>query len=251
MVSRLKRLDAKRTFWHFMDLPPELRLEIYQRLLIDGQEKGKNHSALLRVSRLIHSESEPVLCCENTFYVEVGYPVTVFVVSDSWKPEWNISQHRTGGPSRRSLRSPIRIDMMFGLRQVAIGARALMTAGSPFDSKIAWVYREAYNSMTHVCLMLSSANNLKTLTITGLPPSSDTTWTDKALCDILTPVALIPQNVKVTVEGGSPELHDNLETFRRKIHTTPGLTLSSFGTKLSRAMHVLRAADKKLNVETC
>lgn len=96
MVSHLKTLDTQRTFRRFMDLPPELRLNIYQRaLLVDGQESGKNHSALLRVSKLIHRESEPVLYYENTFCIQIKYPICFsMVVSGTCESVWTYVQSR-------------------------------------------------------------------------------------------------------------------------------------------------------------
>jgi hypothetical protein len=76
MVTHLKTLDTQRAFWRFMDLATELRLKIYQQvLLIDGRESGKTHSALLRLSRLIHRESS--LCCIATIpftWILVNHP---------------------------------------------------------------------------------------------------------------------------------------------------------------------------------
>ena len=71
LISRLNKLDTHRAFRRFMDLPPELRLNVYEQLLsIHGEENGKHHSALLRVSKAIHSEAEPVLYCKNSFSMQ-------------------------------------------------------------------------------------------------------------------------------------------------------------------------------------
>jgi len=79
LLSRLRNLDRNNTFPHFLDLPTELRLRVYEHLLAPDKEfrdlpetepprtKGKIQTAVLRASKVIYSEAEPVLYKENRF----------------------------------------------------------------------------------------------------------------------------------------------------------------------------------------
>jgi hypothetical protein len=79
LTSRLRELDQNATFTRFNDLPPELRLLVFEHLLAPDKElrempetqpprpKGKIQTAVLRTSRAIYNEAEPVLYKANRF----------------------------------------------------------------------------------------------------------------------------------------------------------------------------------------
>ena len=79
LVSRLQDMDRSATF-RFLDLVPELRLQVYRYVLV-----GRNHqvldapdraveTALLRTCKTIYIEAEPVLYTDNDFTVAVNLP---------------------------------------------------------------------------------------------------------------------------------------------------------------------------------
>jgi hypothetical protein len=248
LVSRLKRLDATRTFRHFMDVPPELRLDIYQRVLfIDGHGDRKNRSALLRVSRMVHSESEPVLYCVNSFCATLDDQVTL-VVSETWRSKWNMRQYCRNITPRDVPHQSTSVDMLLGLRQMTISMTGTLahTSSLLLNSSSAV---PANRQLVAICFMLSSASRLKTLVISNLP-SQDTTWNDKRLTELLYPVTFLHKNTTVRVEGGSLALHNALENRRQNISLNENRTLSSCGTILSRAMYILRTAHDRMDTET-
>lgn len=255
MVSRLTKLDTQRTFSRFMDLPPELRLGIYQRvLLIDGKESGKNHAALLRVSRLIHSESEPVLYCGNSFLVQVNRgPVMKWAVSDSWKTEWDLSLPRVLVRPNYTPPPPVKvdIDMLLGLRHLTMR----LCDPEELRGREVYYHRRTYypcvaeNSFTIISLMLSSAARLKTLTITNVP-QQDSFWDVDELTRLLYPVIFLQKSAAIKVEGGSLALHTALENSRRHIHSHPTESLSSYDILLSKAIMLLAKTRRELESRT-
>jgi hypothetical protein len=242
MVSRLKRLDTQRTFWRLLDLPPELRLNVFrQALVIDGQQDGKNHSALLQVSRSIHKESEPVLYCENSFCMEASYPVAKLVVSGSLEHEWDLHQYPTDELPAYTLLSPIKPTMLFNLIQLSI---RLCDLDGVQGNEVAASYSIAtHRSLTNICLMLSSASKLKALTVTDVP-SQGASWDVHQLTSLLFPVSFLRKTAAIRVEGGSPALHTALEESRRNVHSRSGNTLSAYGTLLCRALVVEKSRHK-------
>lgn len=72
LVAHLQALDQSMTF-RFLDLPPELRLEVYRHILIGRNREVLEapdqaiETAILRTCNLIYHEAEPVLYCENDF----------------------------------------------------------------------------------------------------------------------------------------------------------------------------------------
>jgi hypothetical protein len=85
LAAHLRKMDQTRTFPRFMELPPELRVNIYEALLVDNRardEKGwllddrdkcKLHTAVLRTSKQVYSEARPVLYSKNKFSVRIGH----------------------------------------------------------------------------------------------------------------------------------------------------------------------------------
>ena len=239
IISRLKKFDTQSAFWRFMDLPPELRVIVFRQVLVvDGQRDGKNHSALLRVSRLIYKESEPVLYCENSFCVEASYPVVKLVVSECLEREWDLPQYRT---SKYTLPSFNKTDMLFSLRELSI---RLCDLDNVYGSDVNNLYPlDTHRSLTNICLMLSSASRLKALTVTHVPPQ-DNSWDLRHLTMLLFPVSLLRKTATIRVEGGSPALHAALEESRRKVHARADRALSAYGTLLCRALVLVKALHK-------
>ena len=88
LMARLEMLDKYSRF-RFLDLPPELRLEVYQYILIarnrDALEFPRQviETALLLTCKLIYKEAAPVLYGENEFTVGISFP------PNSWSGSWD------------------------------------------------------------------------------------------------------------------------------------------------------------------
>jgi hypothetical protein len=198
--------------------------------VINAQQNRKNHSALLRVSKLIHRESEPVLYCDNTFYVNAGLTNYELVVSESWNTNWNPN------PNLKITTGPVRADMLLGLRHLVV--RLDTHDGEGWTNQM---YHEPYaywaqSAFANICLMLSSASRLETLEITNVPAKTSL-WDDDLLLSLVSPVILLPETTAISLEGGRPALRNALEDLRRKTYLHPDRTLSDCGTLLSKAMH--------------
>lgn len=90
LAKRLCKLDLASTFSRFMELPPELRLGVYELLLVDARERDEDglvkdrdgepysftvYPAVLRTSKQIYAEARPVLYQENKFSARLVYSV--------------------------------------------------------------------------------------------------------------------------------------------------------------------------------
>jgi hypothetical protein len=85
LAAHLRKMDQTRKFPRFVELPPELRINVYEALLVDNRardEKGwlkderdkcRLHTAVLRTSKQVYSEARPVLYDRNKFNVMIGY----------------------------------------------------------------------------------------------------------------------------------------------------------------------------------
>jgi hypothetical protein len=255
MVTHLEFLDTQHTFYRFMDLPPELRLNVYRMILfLDGEESCDHRTALLRVSKLVYRESEPVLYCDNSFCLRIKPTVIKFVVSESWKGKWDLLPDRNSGwPNYTPLSpTPVKIDMLFGLRQLTMRLSDLKNrtgkefAGPGSRSKHP---SYTYRSLTTICLMLSSASKLRTLTITDVP-SKCTSWDVNHLTKLLFPIVFLPKTAAIIVKGGSPVLHTALEDSRRQMQPDPDHAFSAYGFLLSKAMGVLETARQQASPGT-
>ena len=83
LMARLEMLDRYPRF-KFLQLPPELRLEVYQYILVArncealGDGGQVIETSLLRTCKLVYEEAAPILYGETEFTVEITFP------SDSW-----------------------------------------------------------------------------------------------------------------------------------------------------------------------
>ena len=79
LIDRLREMDRERTFPRFMELPPELRIGVYENLLVTAAGNNKHrgmpsiHTAVLRTSRQVYSEARPVLYKRNKFWAVVRH----------------------------------------------------------------------------------------------------------------------------------------------------------------------------------
>jgi hypothetical protein len=180
-----------------------------------------------------------VLYCDNTFYVDTGQSPTKLVVSKSWESSWDTWQRLP------NLASPIRVDMLLGLKQLTVRLSQLMSNDViKLRSNCGYFNLPVQNELANVCLMLSSASRFKTLSITNILPQGNS-WSDDKLLGLLSPVVLLPETVEVRMEGVGLALHNALEDSRRNMHLRPNRTIIACGTLLSRAMHVKRSHNQR------
>lgn len=222
-----------------MELPPELRINTYEALLVDNRardEKGwlkndrnacKLHTAVLRTSKQVYAEARPVLYGQNKSNVMIGYtwkgprPGSAQLGRDRIglrvvRPGARFSYHKLIGsadcPSPLEL-SLLRWPMLRGLKHVTVD-HGLITRESPsddssddssddWDPPIAYAVR-AREAMTAVCLGLIGACKLEQLTIKVTFEDSQTS--DADLGEILWPLIFLRSDIVVTVEGVSEVL---------------------------------------------
>lgn len=149
-------------------------------------------------------------------------------------------------------RTPIKMDMLFGLTQLTMRMCDLKylkgdeytharLGNHPF-----WLYR----MLTPACLMLSSASRLKTLTITNAPLEG-VAWDANLLARLLFPVVLLNRTAAIRVGGGSPALHTALDASRRQVHSRrERYPLSNCGSVISRAIDMLERSRRKVDAGT-
>lgn len=226
-----------------MELPPELRINIYEALLVDNRardEKGwlkderdacKLHIAVLRTSKQVYSEARPVLYDRNKFNVMIGYTwkgsrpgsaqlgrnrIGLRVV----RPGARFSYHKLIGsadcPSPLEL-SLLRWPMLRGLKHITVDL-GLMTRelpsddssdDTPDDTSDDWDPPVTYavharEAMTAVCLGLIGASKLEQLSIKVT--FEDSQASDADLGEILWPLILLRSDIVVSVEGVSEVL---------------------------------------------
>jgi hypothetical protein len=199
------------------------------------------------VSKLIHRETEPVLYCDNTFYVDAGRSKYKLVVSESWNTNWDPN------PRRKITTCPVRVDMLLGLRQLTVRLDVSVSDERFSESDPhQWYHNHfalwARSAFANICLILSSASKLETLKITNIPPKG-TLWSGDQLLGLVSPAVLLDESVTVSLEGERPALQNALDDLRRETRLRPDRTLSDCGTLLSRAMHARGNALYKVGEE--
>lgn len=85
LSAHLRKMDQTRTFTRFMELPPELRVNIYEALLVDNRARDARgwllddrdqcrlHTAVLRTSKQVYSGARPVPYSKNKFSIRIGH----------------------------------------------------------------------------------------------------------------------------------------------------------------------------------
>lgn len=225
LIKRLRKLDQERPF-PFMKLPPELRVSVYELLLVNTIEVDQRYSyawniitegsgygntlypAVLRTSKQIYSEAMPVLYKQNKFNAKIVY-------------------HRRGDPSRRR-------SMFDGCNLMLVGpggrhvyhqimwcnpvlnrlfehSRAMgmlrgMTHLSikldlvpPEERSSQWYISQSCDALASLCLSLTGTSKMKELTIEVIPEDLESSKVD--LAHILWPLMLLRTGIVVRFKG--------------------------------------------------
>lgn len=217
LIDRLQQMDREATFPRFMELAPELRLGVYEALLIAVESTPKHkevstlHPAVLRTSKQVYSEAVPVLYKKNKFRAVVKYSErTSYSHFSGVQPICSLTIERPGGGYSFRYRTEAghtsllrglfeqfsTMHMLRMLTHLAIDLDLTVPRGR----EESWEYSiMACHTMKRLCSTLSGASELKELTINGKPGDQGSKAVD--LVDILWPLLFLRKEVKVKFEG--------------------------------------------------
>jgi hypothetical protein len=230
LINQLRTLDQEGSFPHFMELPSELRLSVYELLLVDTTEVDQLeqpykvawnsiidsrrfndntlHPAVLRASKRIYSEAMSILYTQNEFSAKIVYHERGSLSRRrSMFDGCNLILVRPGGRHfyHQIMWSNPRLRNLF-VNQREMG---MMRAMTHLTINIDLVPPEEISSQRHVsqagealaslCLSLTGASNMKELTVSVDPEDLNISKVD--LAHILWPLMLLRTNVVVKFKG--------------------------------------------------
>lgn len=156
-----------------MELPPELRLNVYEALLVESETL---HPAILRTSRQVHAEALPVLYKRNKFLARVKYCTVesywrgVSVVGcclkinrsvDDSMFRQHVPRHLGLGTLRRRLFRDRSMSMLRMLTHFTID----IDAATPGKEDTKAYVCQAYDAILSLCLAFIGHSKLKELSI--------------------------------------------------------------------------------------
>ncbi|OQN99688.1 hypothetical protein B0A51_18791 [Rachicladosporium sp. CCFEE 5018] len=222
LIERLRELDQTKTFHHFADLPPEIRLLIYPYVLTYN-ETSKAHPAILQVSRLIYPEALAVLYDNTSFEIHIeALSATVHaggLLRGRFKPAMLMERSRADKA----------LEALTAMRKARHVKLVLCASANLQDHDYNYVYEIVRATTFH----MADSTTLETLVIEVTDPETVTDGNDlrSALC----PFALLPKRTVITVTGIGP---DNGLFLAYEQRVRPSLT-----PKETRSLHkVLRDA---------
>lgn len=274
LIDHLRELDAKRSFSRFMQLPPELRLVVYEALLIPELRSTVHealvledeplehdatpssiHPAILRASKQIHSEAMPVLYKQNEFRAKLEYCTVEHPFHPTLVPYvvgCSLTITRPGGksafcqqiPRRRGRGSLLR--RLLGDRTM-IMLRALthftidLDLVTPGELELSAYVNQAYDAMSTLCLAFIGRSKLEELTIKVYV--GDSQVVARNLAFILWPLLFLRTDVVVKIEGASGMSVVELEELKGA-YMDPYEEMS-FGRDIARVRRVCSAEIEK------
>lgn len=262
LIHRLSQMDREATFPRFMELAPELRLCVYEALLIAPKGKHgrdgipKIHPAILRTSKQVYSEAMPVLYKKNKFRAEIWYseklslfypagnvPVCTLTVN---RPGGGFSfHHRTSTSAVPVLRSLFEhsatIHMLRMLTHLTVDIDLVTPRGKQESGEYSI---KACDAMKSLCLSMSGASRLKELTIKVKPGNQDSSDID--LTDILWPLLLLRDAITVKFEGITAGLEKSLMEGEKsmEVERSSGM-YAAFGQRIALILHLCNAEFEK------
>lgn len=258
LAKRLHKLDLASTFPRFMELPPELRLGVYELLLVDTRERdedglvkdrddeqpdnSKLHPAVLRTSKQIYAEARPILYQKNKFSVRMVYSMKT--------PRWSVpiigcycivmrpgrmtsffqktftSRH---SPALSRLFGHPVMGMLRSLTHLTINL-SLVTPG---DYESDDYVPKARDAIASLCLSLAGASKMKELTINVNvdPKRSQRSKVDFAR--ILWPLVFLRTDIVVKFEGITEILKTSTAGWPRNSHAE-----ASYGRHIAKTRHL-------------
>jgi len=215
LLSRLRELDRKATFPRFMGLAPELRLRVFEHLLAPDKElrtlpetepprpKGKIQTAVLRTSKAIYSEAEPVLYKENRFQAVLeffpggprsgGYKFNVKRPGCEKDFEDHSNRRRWAWVLKRGTMKTVS-PMLLGIRRLTIK----LDLGQTPDNSGA---HNASMILTRLCMMMCGNSKMKELVFSTHSSDQSSSVAVSMLPQIFWPIILLPSNIVVRFEG--------------------------------------------------
>lgn len=173
LTNQLRELDRHWNFPRFMELPPELRLDVYEALLV---ESDTLHPAILRTSKQVHSEALPVLYKRNKFRARVKYCIV--------EPYWHgapivgccLKINRNEGDSMFHQHVPLRLgldtlrrrlfqDRTMGMLRMLTHFTIDLDLATPGKEDAEAYACQAYDAILSLCLAFIGPSRPKELTI--------------------------------------------------------------------------------------
>ena len=256
LVARLGMLD-KHSRFRFLDLPPEIRLEVYRHILVarDCSEPFEAadqiiETSLLRTCKLIYKEAEQVLYGENEFAANITFPSrgSFRTCSSSYVPyrkSWHYFEISRAGRPKATYKS------RYGIRTTHMASCSCFDVLRRIRHLTLYLHSDPYGApkvLPALCTMLSGASKLDKLTIV-----LDDYWLPgldmKQLAADFWSVALLRDDVELEFKAKIPDvqaelaegyetLHTSLEKYRDLLRTDFYQDLQATGDLISKARKV-------------
>lgn len=248
LVTRLRNLDKRITF-RSHDLVPELRLQVYEHVLVkpnhtaSGRRAPANGAALLRTCKLVHEEAEPILYRENKFSAFIGFYKDLNDSNDEegacecgLKCQKNhdielfrherVHSYIHGDHSRDwicTLGCNNRVTSCQSFHIFRSVRHLTLRVGSfDFDTQ---------EKLARLCLLLSGPSQLKKLTVAI--HQCHTILDTEALVEVISPIAFLNLNVELELADGFKSLQTELDKCRKTLRAFPSLKLESHGDRIA------------------
>lgn len=239
LMTCLLDADKNPTFNHFMNLPPELRCEIYDRVL---QTPAK--TSIFQVSREIQAEAEPRLY--NT--VKISFSVFWFVKKggmNGGKVRWFGHPHFHGWVSdKRTYGNPADIlEVDERLKDPQFLAMALKASHfsymlTPRALDFVEMALDEHRILADMCLILQDSK-LKTAEIKVYPTKEDKDYVPARLEERLWPLVLLPAGTEITIKGVDPKVVEWVMEQRAAFQAKKAATFKGVGKMIIEACQLL------------
>jgi hypothetical protein len=259
LLSRLRQLDRNPTFPHFLDLSLELRLRVYEHLLAPDKElrelsgtqtplpKDQIQTAVLRTSKAIYNEAEPVLYKANHFdAVLTGVP-------GAPRPNYTFQLERPGcvlpysdDSDKKMWAWVFKPGMMRRISPMLSGIRRLtikLDLGQTPDNTQA---QYASAIITRLCMMMCGDTKMTELIFSLHSQDKNSSVTASMLPQIFWPIILLRSDIVVRFEGvskvaGSQQLgNDGREAERALLPPGTAEAMCKLVAKLRRRCEAAR-----------
>jgi hypothetical protein len=257
LVSHLRKLDRCITF-RFLDLAPELRLEVYHHILVAKDDQSGRvqaiEPALLRTCKLVYKEAELMLYCDNKFEVSIN-------VDNADEMHKNEAARKRGHKCRRSHYTDIpQPGSSRQYRYTQEHSECEKLSDCMVSGKCLFMLRRARHltlrlgqctsdmqeAIARLCLMLSGTSEMKNMTI--ITHKRLATLDASALAEILWPAAFLTYQINLEILGGSRSLQAALTKYRKTLRKDLRRTLEAPGDlivkTLMRSERVIIQQDK-------